>query len=544
MKAKPLLAILLLVVTSLLAPPLLAQANPFKSARYVPKPLPTFDATRNQLPAPIYDEAPLFVQTYWKAWELAFRNFHEPTAENGFVSQLIDASFSQNIFLWDTCFMTMFTNYAHPLVPGIGSLDNFYAKQHDDGEICREIDRKTGRDSPYWINTSGRDLYSHDGNHWQGREFSVAYIGRDVPKPPPVLTLDALNHPIAAWAELESYRLTGDRQRLEMVYGPLFKYHRALDKYLRQGNGLYVSDWAGMDNSPRNDDIVGGGTAVDISAEMVLFSRQLAQMAELLGKPQDATALRREADQVAATINAKMWNPQRGFYFDLSVDGKQSSVKTVGAYWTLLAGVASEAQALALATELRNPATFGRHHRVPTLAADEKGFNPMGGYWRGSVWAPTTTMVIRGLQKYGQQALATEIAMEHLRVVSEVFAKTNTIWENYAPDASRQGDEAKADFVGWSGVGPILYLIEFAIGIHADAPANTIVWDIQSSGRVGVENFRFGGKLVQLVAEAATADGKRVVKVSSDQPLTLQVRWKGKQTTLEVKAAQALSLVL
>ena len=206
--------------------------------------------------------------------------------------------------------------------------------------------------------------------------------------------------------------------------------------------------------------------------------------------------------------------------------------------------MASDAQAQALANELRNPATFGRLHRVPTLAADERGFNPLGGYWRGSVWAPTTTMVIRGLQKYGQHALATEIAMEHLRAVSDVFAKTNTIWENYAPDSSRQGDEAKADFVGWSGVGPIMYLIEFAIGIQADAPANTIVWDIQSPHRVGVENFRFGGKLVQLLAEAATVDGKRVVKVSSDQPLKLQVRWNGKQTTLEVKAAEALSLVL
>ncbi len=63
---------------------------------------------------------------------------------SGFVSPFIDAAFNQNIFLWDTCFMTMFCNYAHPYVPGICSLDNFYAKQHADGEICREINRTTG----------------------------------------------------------------------------------------------------------------------------------------------------------------------------------------------------------------------------------------------------------------------------------------------------------------------------------------------------------------------------------------------------------------
>jgi len=67
---------------------------------------------------------------YWKSWELAFKNFHEPASGSGYVSQFIDAAFNENIFLWDTCFITMFCNCAHPLVPGIASLDNLYAKQH------------------------------------------------------------------------------------------------------------------------------------------------------------------------------------------------------------------------------------------------------------------------------------------------------------------------------------------------------------------------------------------------------------------------------
>ncbi len=116
----------------------------FPKKQYMPKPLPTFEAAQDRLPAPVYDDQPLWVETYWKAWQLAFRNFHEPTPQNGFVSQFIDAAFNENIFLWDSCFMTMFCNYAHPLVPGISTLDNFYAKQQEDGEICREIGRATG----------------------------------------------------------------------------------------------------------------------------------------------------------------------------------------------------------------------------------------------------------------------------------------------------------------------------------------------------------------------------------------------------------------
>ena len=62
------------------------------------------------------------------------------------MSQFIDAAFNKNIFLSDSCIMSMFCDYAYPLVPGVPSLDNFYARQHEDGEICREISRETGED--------------------------------------------------------------------------------------------------------------------------------------------------------------------------------------------------------------------------------------------------------------------------------------------------------------------------------------------------------------------------------------------------------------
>jgi len=96
------------------------QGQYFYKKQYIPAPLPTYLATKDFLPSPVYEDT-LLVKTYWKAWELAFRNFHEPTPENGFVSQYIDAAFSSKTFQWDDCFMTMFCNYAYPLVPGIGT---------------------------------------------------------------------------------------------------------------------------------------------------------------------------------------------------------------------------------------------------------------------------------------------------------------------------------------------------------------------------------------------------------------------------------------
>ncbi len=360
----------------------------------------------------------------------------------------------------------MFCNVAYPLVPGIASLDNFYIKQHPTGEICREIQRSTGLDFVYWVNAEDSKLFSRWG--WifpPARQASVIYRGRPAPTLNPRLTLDAMDHPILAWAELESYHLTGDTSRLGVIWDPLVQYYKAYQTYLRQGNGLYITDWASMDNSPRNAYLNQGGTGIDISSEMVLFARNLAEIAQLLGKEMETRRYTQEAEDLSGLINHLMWSHTKRFYYDLTLEGEQAPVKTVAAYWTLLAHVASPAQAKDLVKELQNPETFGRLNPVPTCAANEPGYLSIGGYWRGAVWAPTNTMVIRGLENYGYHDLARSIALRHLHIMAEVFATTGTIWENYAPDAKEPGRHADSalvakDFVGWSGIAPILYFLE------------------------------------------------------------------------------------
>ncbi len=518
----------------------------FARKQYIPKPLLTFDTTRDRIASPIFDEDPNYVRCYWKAWELAFRNFHEPKGGSGFVSQFIDAAFNQNIFLWDTCFMTMFCNYAHPYVPGICSLDNFYVKQHEDGEICREINRTTGKDFQPWVNTENEPLFSRWGYAWAKgtRKTKVIYKARPVPTPDPTLTLDSLNHPILAWAELESYRLTGDDDRLRLVWEPLVRYYAALKKYLRQGNGLYMTDSASMDNATRNVYLESGGTGIDISCEMVLFARNLAELSTILDKRPQARQYHQDAEELSALINRHMWDKKRAFYFDLTLEGQQAPIKSIAAFWTLLAKVASKSQAEALAGELQNPKTFNTAHRVPTLAADEPGFDPDGGYWNGAVWAPTDRMIVAGLENYGYKELARKIALNHLRNIVAVFKETGTLWENYAPQSTAPGKPSKGDFVGWTGIGPIAFFIEYAIGVRADAVANRITWDIGSPKRVGIERFWFGGKTVSLLCDEIDASGTRTITASSDGGLHLTIKSQGKTKAVQVPANKQIQIRL
>jgi glycogen debranching enzyme len=299
-----------------------------------------------------------------------------------------------------------------------------------------------------------------------------------------------------------------------------------------------------MDNSQRNPCLDRGGCGVDISSEMVIFDRDLATMADMLGKKDEASQFRKDAEATAALINKLMWDPQKRFYFDLTIDGRRAPVKTVAGFWPLLAGVPNEEQAKSLAAQLRNPKTFARLHRVPTVAADEPGFNPNGEYWRGSVWAPTDTMVIRGLERCGYHDLAREIAVNHLTNMGKVFEKSGTVWENYAPDKIEPGQPAGRDFVGWSGIGPILYLLEFAVGLQPDAPNNRLTWSLESAKRCGCERFRFNGHVATLTAEPPhDSTGAWRIVIEADGPFDLTVKHGGRQRDFSIKTGKnSLSL--
>jgi glycogen debranching enzyme len=516
----------------------------FDKKSYQDEPLIPFNKARSMLPEPFGGKYADEINAYWKTWELAYKNVYKPTEESGFVSNFVDAAFNDSIFMWDTVFITMFCNIGHPYIPGIRSLDNFYSKQFDDGEIPREMVRETGKDFDRWVNHDLKPLHSFFHNHYQHRaifdlespDYDEMYkpdLGREVERPP-YLTLDNLNHPIMAWAEMESYRQTGDVGRLEMVWQPLLMYYEALYYHLRNDRGLFVTDWASMDNSPRNDYL---GSGVDISCEMVLFANNLVEIATILkskfsseGKTDQARKLEsrirkleEDASTLSKTINEEMWDPVSGFYYDLTDSGERAPVKTVAAFWALLAGVANENQAEKLASWLKDDDSFSRVHRVPTLAADEKGYNPDGGYWRGSSWAPTNTMVIRGLEKYGYTELAREIAINHLDHVVQVYKETGTLWENYAPDSVSPGNSARKDFVGWSGVAPILYFIEHAIGLRGDAEKQELHWKVETTdGEIGCEKYWFAGRTVNLRAQPLS-DGSVQVEAGSDGPLNLNV---------------------
>lgn len=461
----------------------------FDKKQYIPVALPVFSDTKSNLPEPIFDENPKYIECYWKAWSLAFKQFRQPQKSSNLVSNYIDEAFNEGLFLWDTSFMTMFCNYGHPYVPGIQSLDNFYCTQMKDGEIVREISEITGQP---------RVQYAKPG------------------------TPASLNHPILAWAEVESYKMTNDKKRLKMVYPALAAYFKSYVKILDEKSGLYLGTWASMDNSPR---IPGMLCSIDTSSEVVLFARNLAFIAKILGLNKESDSYEMKADQLTKIINDKLWNTNSKFYYDLNFNHEIHNVRTIAAYWTLIAHIADKDRAAKLVEYLGDTSKFARLHMVPTLPADEKGYEPTGHYWRGGVWTPTDIMIVKGLEEYGYDDLAEKIAVNHVDNVFKVYEKTGTIWEFYQPDhigvGIQPGHNTRPDFAGWTANAPIKFFIEYKLGIHVNAPENNIIWKITSTDRVGIKKLWFGGNTVDLICERANSEGQRIVSIKAEKSFRL-----------------------
>ncbi len=214
---------------------------------------------------------------------------------------------------------------------------------------------------------------------------------------------------------------------------------------------------SGMDDIPKP--AKKGSGWVDMSCQMVMQYRELAQMCRELDQSAKADAYEAEAKAIADRINQWCWNKEDGFYYDVLADGTQFKKKTACGFWPMLAGVASPDQVSRMVAHLQSEKEFWRVNVFPALAADEKEYrSPSGNYWRGAVWAPTNYEIIKGLQACGQEAFATEATEKYLAGMAEVFKTTNTVFENYMPERLEPSSK-RGDFVGWTGLGPISLLI-------------------------------------------------------------------------------------
>ncbi|HEX6383621.1 MAG TPA: trehalase family glycosidase [Anaerolineae bacterium] len=477
----------------------LVSKNSFREQVYQYHSILSFLEAREQLPVPVLPGRPHWVEMYWRAWELAWSHLRRPRAGTGLIANYIDCAMNDHIFMWDSAFMVQFGLYGRRAFNFMETLDNFYARQHDDGFICREINPVDGSDF----------FYPFDPN--------------------------ATGPNILAWSEWRYFRLTGDDSRLPRIFWPLLAFHRWFRANRTWPSGLY---WAtglssAMNNQPRVPDSNchhRHWSWVDATLQASLNCLVLAQMATLLNEEELARELNAERTRLLHLVNTHMWNSEANFYQDISPDGQFSRIKSIAAYWALLdRDMVSEKQLEPFVRHLRENWAFKLPHRIPSQSADSEGYNAeTGHYWRGGVWPATNFMVLKGLRAVGQHDLAHHIAVNHLDNVYTVFRQTDTFWENYAPETAASGNPARSDFVGCTGLTPISILLEDAIGLNVEWPHRRVTWDrrLDTEEEYGVCNYPLG-----LEGKMDLRGDRAKVVVETNVPFTLIIR--DKEQTLQ-----------
>ena len=477
-----------------------------------------------EVPKPVYDRNPEFVDLYYKAWELAYERI-DTLAGLPAPIYMDEAHMSSRIWIWDTCFMAHFCKYCPTVFPGIESLDNFYGVMPAD----------TSTPLPKVL-----------GNKWCGKNYGKIVDFK---------IHHADNPPLFAWTEYMYALQTGDRSRLEKVFVEnkyLQRWYSKFESFSPDAPRPYGSSqrvylkkydegyaWngcsSGMDNTPRGRLETGSSRAIcpdnpdlrwiDAISMQGLSALYMSKIAELLGKDDEAALWKETHREIMEKLNSLYWDDADAFYYDIFANGEKCRVKTIASWWPLLAELAPVQRRDRMIDYLRDNDEFGGFIPTPSLSRSDADFIADGGYWRGSVWLPTTYMAIKAVDLAGEDELARQSAWKLMNHMYRTYAdyEPHTIWECYSPTeylpARNKSDEiVRNDFCGWSALGPISIFIEDLIGIkEANAFTGTLECEFEKSpkGRVGVENYRFGNIVCSVIAT-----GKKIT-VTSNQPFDL-----------------------
>ena len=457
-----------------------------------------------EVPRPFWEGHDDAIACWRHAWEVIGRScLRQPEEGSGFVRNYVYTPFGSCVFMWGTCFITMFGRYASHVFPFIEMLDNFYAKQDSDGFIPRQIDIHDGRSA-----FEKNDLSSVGGN-------------------------------LLAWAEWRNYEWTGDAARLARVYPRLLAFHRWLRRHRTWKDGSYFSSgWGcGMDNIPRIDESRyntafdhGHLSFADVTLQQLTNARILLKIADVLKSDEGAAELREEIKILDHIANDAMWDEEAGIYKDLDADGRRIATEHIGAFWSLLAGVADAAKTERLAEVALDPRRFAAACGLASTSISDPGFVADGGnYWAGGCWCMMDFMAAKGFEAAGRPDIAHVIARRAVEAVARVYSETGAIWESYSPTAFEPGKNwghRVRKFVGFSGTVPVALLVENVLGVrvrHGRDGRPAIDWDIRLDEPHGIEGLILAdGNRVDLRFDGAKASA------SSATPVEIRIFRNGK----------------
>lgn len=163
---------------------------------------------------------------------------------------------------------------------------------------------------------------------------------------------------------------------------------------------------------------------VCLNALLYKYERDLAWMADQLGRPDDAKKWNAMAQARHAAIDRYLWNSAKGQYFDYDfVARKQSTYEYVTTFYPLWADAATPEQAHQVESHL---GLFEKPGGLAMSTCDS------GVQWDLPYgWAPPTWIAVAGMKQAGDIDDAARISREFMTTVQKNYLCDRTIHEKY-----------------------------------------------------------------------------------------------------------------
>lgn len=158
----------------------------------------------------------------------------------------------------------------------------------------------------------------------------------------------------------------------------------------------------------------------------------LAWAANHLQLGEDAARWRAEAAGRSERIRTLCWDEKSKFFLEYDfVSEERLPYRSLCAYWTLWAGVASTSQAERLVAHLPDfEARYGLAFTDRVYPSPHPEFSALQWQYPAG-WPPLHLIVVDGLTRYGYRAEARRVARTFLAGMLETYAATGHLWEKY-----------------------------------------------------------------------------------------------------------------
>ena len=164
--------------------------------------------------------------------------------------------------------------------------------------------------------------------------------------------------------------------------------------------------------------------AVGLNALLYKYERDLAWMAQQLGRPAEAARWNTAAAARRAAIDRYLWNPEQGMYFDYDfVAGRQSTYAYLTTFYPLWADAASADQARQVEAKL----SLFEEPGGLALSTTDSGVQwdlPYG-------WAPVEWLAVDGMAHFGDMKDALRVSQAFMATVRNNYSCDHTIREKY-----------------------------------------------------------------------------------------------------------------